>query len=104
MTANEMITIANQVNGNNDDKLIIKIEERIREKANEGKTSLMINKKMVSLKVEKHFIDNGFEITNEEHWGQIFSIISWKHATPLNDFDYKTYQMESKLKDIKNDF
>ena len=99
-----MITITNKVNEENEYKLIERIEYRIREKANEGKTALMINRKLVSKKIEKHFLDCGFELTNEEHWGQCFYIISWANAKPLTDFDFKTYQMKSKLQDIKNDF
>lgn len=104
MTANEMITIANKVNENNEDKLIERIENRIRQLANAGKTSLMIRNKYITKKIEQHLLDCGFELDNEEHWGQCFYIISWANATPLNDFDFKTYQMESKLEDIKNDF
>jgi hypothetical protein len=33
-----------------------------------------------------------------------FVHISWADAKPLTDFDFKSYLMERKLKEIDNDF
>lgn len=104
MTAREMITISNGVNRNYDEQMIARIEKRIEENASKGKTYVSISKDKLTKNIFEHFEQKGFSFKSISCAGMIFVHISWADAEPLTDFDFKSYLMEKKLKDIDSDF